>query len=465
MKFNKLILASLVATALAGCYSDDDYTVYNGTGGGSSSSGSSDDKSFVTCNEDTNVCTLEGVINENYTLDPDRSWRIRSWTFVGEGNVELANTTEVQAAKNNGVTLTIPAGVELKAYSDAVLVVTRGSKLNAIGTKSSPITFSSLDTDYDGEGEWGGVIVQGFAPQYGQGDTGICGVSVCNVEGEGGTEVGMYGGLDAADNSGTLKYVRITEGGKVAGPNNEINGLTLQGVGYGTTIEYIQVHSNLDDAIEWFGGTVNVKYAVLTSNDDDDLDFDEGYQGNMQHVLIIKNPTKTSPSGTNDPRGIEGNSDSPKQTVQTHAAIANVTIVGNLTLNAGQPGVKLRGSVTTDLFNIAVVGFSSGCLEVKNSQLVDVSVDGFVCYDTALKNDAPQAGSIVVTAADLSFDSAYAVTNSEAVNNATTTLTPVNNGSGFVFDATDYAGAVDPDNGNATRNWWSGWTLSGTVQP
>jgi len=132
------------------------------------------------------------------------------------------------------------------------------------------------------------VIIQGFAPQFGAGNTGACFGSgtVCNIVGEGGTVVGNYGGNDPADDSGALRYVRIAEGGKVAGPDNEINGLTLQGVGHATTLEYIQVHGNLDDGIEWFGGTVNAKYLVLTNNDDDSLDYDEGYQGNIQHAII-----------------------------------------------------------------------------------------------------------------------------------------------------------------------------------
>ena len=96
---------------------------------------------------------------------------------------------------------------------------------------NNPITFSSLDDNYDGTGEWGGVIVQGFAPQYGQGGTGACfadGEAWCNVLGEGGDFVQEYGGSNPADDSGIIRYVRIAEGGLIAGPNNEINGLTLQ---------------------------------------------------------------------------------------------------------------------------------------------------------------------------------------------------------------------------------------------
>jgi len=182
------------------------------------------------------------------------------------------------------------------------------------------------------------VIIQGFAPQYGAGGTGACfdnSANVCNVIGEGGTVVGRYGGNDLADNSGMLRYVRIAEGGLVAGPNNEINGLTLQGVGHGTTIEYVQVHSNLDDGIEWFGGTVNVRYAVLTNIDDDPIDFDEGYQGNMQYMLVRFDPDADAPQGTNDPRGIEANSSDDEYVPETNAVVANTLILASGVNNAG----------------------------------------------------------------------------------------------------------------------------------
>ena len=120
--------------------------------------------------------------------------------------------------------------------------MTRGSKLFASGTADKPITFSSLDADYAGTGEWGGIVIQGFAPQYGAGNTGACfaaGETWCNVDGEGGGFVGKYGGNVPADNSGVIRYVRMAEGGLIAGPNNEINGLTLQGVGHGTLVEYV----------------------------------------------------------------------------------------------------------------------------------------------------------------------------------------------------------------------------------
>ena len=283
----------------------------------------------------------------------------------------------MQALRDNGVTLTIEPGTDIRAFDTGTLLVTRGSMLEADGTATQPITFSSLDDNFDGLGEWGGVIIQGFAPQYGQGGTGPCYGSgeVCNVEGEGGTDISVYGGNDPADNSGTLRYVRIAEGGLVAGPNNEINGLTLQGVGHGTTIEYIQVHSNLDDGIEWFGGTVNVRYVVLTSNDDDDIDYDEGYMGNIQYALIEKNQTATAPQGSNDPRGIEANSSDADYVPETDAVLANVTIIGGPlnnnadSANGQQPGMRLRGAVKTAIFNSAVSDFNIGCVRIDDANV------------------------------------------------------------------------------------------------
>ena len=98
-----------------------------------------------------------------------------------------------------------------------------------------------------------------------------------------------------ADDSGIIRYVRMAEGGLIAGPNNEINGLTLQGVGYGTIIDYVQVHGNQDDGIEWFGGTANVTHAVLTNNDDDDLDFEDGFGEPIAESFktLKNNSTKT----------------------------------------------------------------------------------------------------------------------------------------------------------------------------
>jgi hypothetical protein len=431
---------------------------------------------FVSFNSDCSVGVLTGTISQDYILISDIQWRLDNTVIVGDGNQTVADAADVQNLRDTGVTLTIEAGTDIRAFDTGTLLVTRGSLLIADGTAAEPITFSSLDNDYDGLGEWGGVIIQGFAPQYGQGDTGPCyGTGdVCNVEGEGGTEISVYGGNDPSDNSGVIRYVRIAEGGLVAGPNNEINGLTLQGVGYGTVIDYVQVHSNLDDGIEWFGGTVNVTHAVLTSNDDDDIDYDEGYQGNIQFVLVEKSQTAEVPRGSNDPRGIEANSSDADYVPQTEAVLANITIIGGPANNSTatgssgpQPGMRLRGAVMTTIYNTAVSNFDIGCVRIDDAVVSDtLTVDSDIklfnvlgyCEDGFYqKRDANEAVNSYDTT--LTYSSTLAVQESVAQLDRAPVIVAVNNGSNFVFEQTDYVGAVDP-NGLA---WWQGWTLPGSI--
>ncbi len=435
---------------------------------------------FVSCNNDRTVCTLSGVIDMDYTLVAGVEWRLDGEVIVGDGNRSVSSAADVQAVRDAGVTLTVQPGVHVRAFDTGSLLVTRGSRLNAVGSASSPITFSSLgDDDLDGEGEWGGVILQGFAPQYGQGGTGACfgNGTVCNVVGEGGTVVGNYGGNDPADSSGSLRYVRIAEGGRIAGPNNEINGLTLQGVGHGTSLEYIQVHGNLDDGIEWFGGTANLRYAVLTNNDDDDLDYDEGYRGNIQYVIIRKNPDKDAPTGSNDPRAIEANSSDDEYVPETEAVIANVLILGSAVNNnpdsdaGAQPGMRLRGAVMTEIYNTAVRDFDTGCVRIDDA---DVNGDGSLIVESVVtlvnvlgqcseRFYAKREADIEENSGDsnVTVDDAYALTDAGA-NVAAPGIPAVDNGSGFEFDDTDYVGAVEPGT-PAESTWWSGWIIEGSL--
>jgi len=493
----KLLIAIMfpLTIAMVGCGGNDgdDVNITNnfdgdgggGGGGGGGPTGNCDlvtAADFVSFNSDCSTGTLSGTIDEDYTLRSEVQWRLSGTVKVGDGNRTVNDQSDVDNIRADGVTLTIVAGTDVRAFDDGSLLVTRGSKLIADGTAADPITFSSLsDDNYDGLGEWGGVIIQGFAPQYGQGDTGPCwgdgDSGVCNVEGEGGTDISVYGGDDPADDSGSLRYVRIAEGGLVAGPNNEINGLTLQGVGYGTTLEYIQVHSNLDDGIEWFGGTVNLRYAVLTSNDDDSLDYDEGYQGNIQYAIIQMSQTADAPQGSNDPRGIEANSSDDEYVPQTDAVVANVTLVGGPINNnpdsaeGQQPGMRLRGAITNAIYNSSVSDFDAGCVRIDDA---DINGDGsdivpsFItlvnmlgdCEDGCYAR-RPADVQENIQEIPLTYSSTYAIQESQAQLGEATTIPAVNNGSGFVFDSTDYIGAVDP-NGEA---WWQGWILPGTLVP
>lgn len=201
---------------------------------------------------------------------------------------------------NEGATLTIQPGVIVKGEAGTgtnatALVVARGAKIHAEGTASQPIIFTSVadeiepgmivspNLDPDINGLWGGLIVLGQAPisvSSNASDFQIEGIPPSDVR-------GLYGGNNPEDNSGVLKYISIRHGGANIGEGNEINGLTLGGVGSGTIIENIEVVANQDDGIEWFGGTVNVKNAVVWNAGDDAIDTDQAWSGTLENFIVI----------------------------------------------------------------------------------------------------------------------------------------------------------------------------------
>ena len=161
-------------------------------------------------------------------------------------------------------------------------------------------------------GDWGGLIINGNAPING------CDEDLCSAEGEGST--GLYGGDNTEDNSGTLRYVRVEYAGTQFSEDNELNGIAFQGVGSGTTVEYIQVHMNADDGVEFYGGSVNVKYVVLTGIGDDSMDWTDGWNGKAQFVLA----KQASDDGDN---GIEADNNKANNDFEprSNPTLANMT--------------------------------------------------------------------------------------------------------------------------------------------
>lgn len=198
-----------------------------------------------------------------------------------------------------GKELTIQAGTVIKAKpgSDAsasALIIGVGAKIHATGTVAEPIIFTSTDDQIlpgqisspnltiANKGLWGGVIILGDAPISPSSGT------TAEIEGiPAGTVGTTYGGSDAIDNSGELQYVSIRHSGVIIGSNNEINGLTLGGVGSGTTIDHIEIYANLDDGIEFFGGSVNLSHAIVVKIDDDCYDIDQSYSGTLTNIMAI----------------------------------------------------------------------------------------------------------------------------------------------------------------------------------
>ncbi|MEY4903298.1 MAG: hypothetical protein RLZZ292_1113 [Bacteroidota bacterium] len=267
----------------------------------------------------------------------------------------------------NNAVLTIEPGTIIKGNASA-LVVTRGAKLLANGEPERPIVFTSYKKVGErATGDWGGILLLGKAKVN-------CAGGECTAEGGIDATYAKYGGTDDEDNSGSLKYVRIEFGGIAFQPNNETNGLTLAGVGRGTTLEHIQSSYGGDDAFEWFGGTVNSKYLVVFKTLDDMFDTDFGFSGKNQFLLGISDPQIADVSGSN---GFESDNDAQGSTNEpkTNATFSNVTILGpkkNATtvINGNfKRGMHLRRSTELDIFNTVITGFPVGLrLESTNSE-------------------------------------------------------------------------------------------------
>lgn len=243
--------------------------------------------------------TRTGILTEDETWTNDRIWILESKVVV-----------------NEGVTLTIEPGTIIKGdegqeAAASALVVDQGGTLIADGTAEQPIIFTSiLDNIELGQiagtnlglgnvGLWGGVIVLGNAPISVDGDAGEA-----QIEGIPATEpYGQYGGNDPDDNSGIIRYVSIRHGGITIGQDNEINGLTMGGVGLGTTIDYVEVVANADDAFEWFGGTTNSSNLLAWAQQDDGLDIDQAYNGTITNAAVIQSSNSDRALEIDGPEG------------------------------------------------------------------------------------------------------------------------------------------------------------------
>lgn len=303
------------------------------------------------------------TVNVSGRITADTTWSA-SDTYLLNGYVFVANNA----------TLTIEPGTVIKAKVSsgagaAALVITRGSKIQAVGTADQPIIFTSELDQLNGNltasdtGLWGGLVILGKASINSRWDSNVVAAPIEDeVEGFSvtGDDVQLikFGGTEDTDNSGTIKYVSIRHGGAVVGTANEINGLTLGGVGSGTTIDYIEVFANKDDGIEFFGGTVNASHLVLAFGNDDGLDFDQGYRGSVQFVFSIQ----TDISSDRGDKGIEwdGATSPLTATPKASVTVANGTFIGIGGSGAANTAVNIRDNVEAKLYNSIFVNFAKG---------------------------------------------------------------------------------------------------------
>ena len=289
------------------------------------------------------LITVSGNISTNTIWTADNSYLLSGFVYV-----------------TDGTTLTIEPGTLIKGdkVTKGSLIIQRGGILMADGTSAQPIIFTSNEAvGSRAPGDWGGIILCGRAP-----------INLAGGEGtvEGGVDA-TFGGTDAADNSGTLRYLRIEFPGIAFQPNNEINGLTLAGVGTGTTIDYVQVSYSGDDSYEWFGGTVNCKHLFAFAGQDDDFDMDNGYSGHLQFAVSLRDPNLADASGSN---GLEDDNDATGSdaTPYTTPVITNVSIFGpqveaGTVINTNYKRANhLRRNTRSRVFNSVFAGFPVGVL-------------------------------------------------------------------------------------------------------
>lgn len=357
----KLLSIVLIASALVftGCFKDDDTpivieetTIINNNNPG----GTTGDE----------IVPVTGLISENTTWTSDKIYQLNQKVVVGDG-----------------VTLTINPGTIIKGSPGtgslaSAMIVARGGVLNAQGTADQPIIFTSTadniaigqtagtNLDENDRGLWGGLIVLGNAPCSFSGD-----VEELQIEGIPADDTfGLYGGNDPADNSGSLRYISIRHGGALIGEGNEINGLTLGGVGNGTVIDNIEVVANIDDGIEFFGGTVDASNLLVWAQGDDALDIDQAYSGTIDNAVVVL--------GDFSDHAFE--IDGPEGSAVGSFTLQNATIIGNtVTSNGEYADYRSRARGATN--NIYAFGFADGKdVELDRNNVSQNYLDGLLTF-------------------------------------------------------------------------------------
>lgn len=482
MKKYILYLSAIAAIVFTGCRkieTDGEIQVVVVNGGGTTSAGE--------------TITLQGRINADTILRKKNTYILKGLVYMVGGH-----------------TMTVEAGTTIKgSFSGtdvAALVISRGSKLNAVGTPSEPIIFTSASPNPQ-SGDWGGIVLCGKAPVNTafNGITGLIqvegGIDNANGDGLAGSGDAVAPTPIANDNSGTLQYVRIEWAGYAFQPDKEINSLTLAAVGSGTTIDHVQVTYAKDDAFEWFGGTVNCKYLIAYKTQDDDFDTDNGYSGKVQFGLIIRDSLIADISNS-EAFESDNNASGTTATPKTSAIFSNVTAIGpratltNIGSSLFRGAAHIRRNTGISIFNSIIMGWPRGieidattgtstALNIEDStiRLRNITLAG----NTVNTRFSGTAGATIVTDAAFSTWFANAYYNNDILTNTSDAklIQPFNysapdptpfagsngnqkilTGGGFTdpkfsgdtfFDKTvTFRGGIAP--AGELASWWKGWT-------
>lgn len=402
-KFATMALIAGVSLFATSCSSDEDPVNNPGDGG-----------------EDTYV--LDSDITENVMLETGK-------TYTLNGGVHV----------KSGATLTIQPGVTIVAQHDETvdyILIEQGAKIDAQGTAAQPIVMTSEKKE---AGAWGGLH--------------ICGYAHTN-NGSGKSEIGNapYGGNNDADNSGTLKYIRLEYTGYAFDEEHEANGVSFYGVGNGTTVEHLQAYQGSDDGFEFFGGSVNVKYMVVTSCSDDSFDWTEGWNGKAQFLVAYQEGESSLGYACDCLMECDNNGTNNAATPVAHPTIANATLIGN---GGDAQGVRLRAGTQVELYNTIITGKgkpltvetneTENALKDGTSKLEYVAISGELSSKQGIYTNvdfAQATGNL--TNQEFSWTGKYVGTLDGGKDLSADSF----------FTKTDYKGAV-----KSGDDWTSGWTL------
>lgn len=497
--FKNLMLMGCGALALAGCGPDDiaspgaggNVTINNGNGGnnGGNNGGANGGGTVTPASGCPTIADPQGLKDDGTITGPSGTWRIctlpsrinRSMTLTKTPGVlyQLAGRVDVgtdggftASASDSNVTLTIEPGVIVYGGTGVSwLAVNRGNRINAVGSVARPIIFTSrdnvlgLNTDAS-QGQWGGVVLLGRA-RITDCTTGSVASNTCERQTEGAADPARYGGVNDADNSGTMSYVQIRYSGYVLGADKELQSLTPSGIGSGTVLDHIMSFNSSDDGAEFFGGVVNMKYYVSVGADDDSLDSDVGVRGAFQYGLLIQRPGLGDALMEIDSNGFEA--DTPRQALQ----ISNFTMVqpqvsANNEAN-DQASILIRGNSDVTIYNSIVNTPNNECIRMNGTGTTPATLTArslvLNCNATKFLGTGSLTAAQVATAfgagANNNRDTFTPTLSNGYVNGANeagvaaTAITPL----GSFFSATTYVGAVS----GASDTWWAGWTCNSST--
>jgi len=483
MKKNIFYLVAISTVLIASCRKiemdgEKEVIIVNGGGGGTTGQ----------------TITVSGKINADTTFRKGNTYILKGLVYI-KGNH----------------TLTIEPGTVIRgSFSGAdvaALIITRGSKIMAVGTETEPIVFTSAAPNPQ-SGDWGGIVLCGRA-SINASYNGINGLyqvegGIDNADGDG--LAGSGDGSPATtpvdnDNSGTLKYVRIEYAGYAYQPDKEINSLTMACVGSGTTIDHIQVVYAKDDAYEWFGGTVNCKYLIAYKTQDDDFDTDNGFKGKVQFGLAMRDSVIADISNSETFES-DNNASGTTATPKTSAIFCNITSIGpratlsNIGSTYFRGAAHIRRNTAMSLFNSIILGWPRGveidattgtstALNIEDSslRLRNITIAGCATNTrfsgtagATITNDAAFTSwftnsyynnDILVNAADAKLIQPFnyqapdptpfgGANGNQKILTAADFTDPKFTGDLFFDKTVTFRGAVAP--AGPLASWWKGWT-------